>query len=186
VSNLTFVALWCLAAGADDPDTYAKAHEDTMKTGKPMVVMVTTDWCAPCQVMKKTIIPQVRERGLLRRVAFAVVNPDRERDLAQKLTGGGPVPQLLLFRKTREGWQRKALVGGQSVEAVEQLITEAVAKDEPDSKKEEPKAGRAKEAPASDDHAQSSEKQSPQEHHVAAAHPEKNSGEAAPEQSNAQ
>jgi thioredoxin-like negative regulator of GroEL len=181
VSNLTFIALWCLAAGADDPDTYAKAHETTMKTGKPMVVMVSTDWCAPCQVMKKTVIPQVRERGLLRRVAFAVVNPDRDHDLAQRLIGGGPVPQLLLFRKTREGWQRKALVGGQSVEAVEQLITEAVTKDGPDSKKEESKTETVKEAPAPDDHAQSSEKAD-----LAAAGPEKGSGEAAPQQSNTQ
>ena len=75
----------------------------------------------PCQVMKKTVIPQVRKRGLLRKVAFAIVNPDRDRDLADQLTGGGPVPQLVMYRKTTKGWCRQALVGGQSVEAVEAI-----------------------------------------------------------------
>jgi thioredoxin-like negative regulator of GroEL len=126
VSNLTFVAFCWIALGANDPESYAQAHEMTLKTGKPMVVMVTTDWCAPCQVMKKTVIPQVRQRGLLSRVAFAIVNPDRDHDLAMKITGGGPVPQLIMFRKTHDGWNRRVLIGGQSVESVEQFINEGV------------------------------------------------------------
>jgi thioredoxin-like negative regulator of GroEL len=121
-------------AGADtldaDLQSYAEAHRVTTETGKPMVVMVSTDWCQPCQVMKKSILPRVRERGLLRKVAFAVVNPDRDRDLAQRLTGGGPIPQLVMFRRTADGWQRQKLVGGQSVEAVEHFISEGLAQDE--------------------------------------------------------
>jgi thiol-disulfide isomerase/thioredoxin len=80
------------------PETYAEAHRTTVKTGKPMVVMVSTDWCPPCQVMKKKILPRVRQRGLLRKVAFAMVNPDRDGELAEKITGGGPIPQLVMFR----------------------------------------------------------------------------------------
>ena len=81
----------------------------------------------PCQMMKKTVIPQVRKRGLLRKVAFAMVNPDRDRELAEKLIGGGPMPQLVMYRKTPDGWTRQVLVGGQTVEAVEQFIKEGVA-----------------------------------------------------------
>ena len=108
-----------------------------------MVVMVSTDWCPPCQVMKKTILPRVRERGLLRKVAFAVVNPDRDGDLAEKLTGGGPIPQLVMFRKTADGWMRRKLVGGQSVETVEQFIKEGLSQDEQERQEvDEPPARR--------------------------------------------
>ena len=118
----------------DSGDTYAEAHRVTEETGKPMVVMVGTDWCSPCQMMKKTILPRVREHGLLRRVAFAVVNPDRDGELADQITGGGPIPQLVMFRKTAKGWVRKKLVGGQSVETVEEFINEGLASDAADKK----------------------------------------------------
>jgi thioredoxin-like negative regulator of GroEL len=129
----TIVQATILATGAEEAPlaaaTYAEARQTVTETGTPMVVMVSTDWCPPCQTMKKTILPRVRERGLLKKVAFAIVNPDRDRDLAEKLTGGGPIPQLLMFRKTPDGWVRKKLVGGQSVETVEEFIVEGLAKD---------------------------------------------------------
>jgi thiol-disulfide isomerase/thioredoxin len=120
-----------VAAG---PETYAEAHHVTIETGKPMVVMVCTDWCMPCQMMKKAILPRVRQRGLLRKVSFAMVNPDHDSDLAEKLTDGGPIPQLVMFRKTADGWNRQKLVGGQSVESVETFINEGLAHDEAEKK----------------------------------------------------
>ena len=139
MSSLTILALCSLAIGGNDSDSYVDAHQATMKTGRPMLVMVSTDWCAPCQVMKKSIMPEVKQRGILARVAFAIVNPDRDRELAQQLTGGGPVPQLVLFRKTSDGWMRRKLIGGQSVEAVEQFIKEEVAADQTEKKDKEKK-----------------------------------------------
>ncbi len=139
-----------LLTGADAPtsdasETYETAHQATVETGKPMVVMVGTDWCGPCQAMKKTILPRVREHGLLRKVAFAMVNADRDHDLAEKLTGGGPVPQLVMFRKTADGWMRKKLIGSQSVEAVEEFINDGLASDKAEkktaAKSETPKHG---------------------------------------------
>jgi thiol-disulfide isomerase/thioredoxin len=116
------------------PETYLAARQDTIKTGKPMVIMVSTDWCPPCQVMKKTILPRVREHGLLRKVAFARVNPDEDAELAEKITGGGPIPQLIMFRKTSKGWVRKVLIGGQSVETVEEFINDGLALDKAEKK----------------------------------------------------
>jgi thioredoxin-like negative regulator of GroEL len=114
---------------ATDAETYSVAHRETLETGKPMVIMVGTDWCSPCQAMKKTILPRVRERGFFRKVAFAMVNADREGKLAQEITGGGPVPQLVMFRKTSNGWVRKKLVGSQSEESVEKFIDEGLEAD---------------------------------------------------------
>jgi thiol-disulfide isomerase/thioredoxin len=135
-------------AAPDGVETYANAHRMTTETGKPMVVMVSTDWCAPCQMMKKTVLPRVREHGLLKKVAFALVNPDHDRDLAKKLTGGGPIPQLVMFRRKGDGWVRQKLVGGQSVESVEKFIKEGLAEDKADRKKSSPSSG--KDAPPSD------------------------------------
>jgi thioredoxin-like negative regulator of GroEL len=117
-----------------DAETYTEAHRETIETGKPMVIMVSTDWCAPCQVMKKTVLPRVREHGFLRKVAFAIVNPDRDQKLAQEITGGGPVPQLVMFRKSAKGWVRKKLIGSQSEENVEKFINEGVAANENEKK----------------------------------------------------
>ena len=135
---LTLIQAAMLTTGADNAptaaETYADAHRTTTQTGKPMVVMVSTDWCPPCQMMKKTVMPRVRERGLLRKVAFAMVNPDRDGELAEQITGGGPIPQLVMFRRTTNGWIRKKLIGGQSVETVEEFISEGLTQDAADKK----------------------------------------------------
>ncbi len=123
VATLLHVAT--MATGAD-AETYAKAYQEATASGTPMVVFVSTDWCAPCRQMKKHVLPEVRRRGALSKVAFAKVNPDRERPLAQALIGGGPVPQLLMYRSTRSGWLRRRLIGGQSVGSVEQFIRDGL------------------------------------------------------------
>jgi thioredoxin-like negative regulator of GroEL len=121
---------------AANNESYTEARRKTVETGKPLVVMVSTDWCPPCQVMKKSILPRVREGGLLKKVIFAMVNPDRDAKLAEELTGGGPIPQLVMFRKTADGWKRQKLVGGQSVENVEKFINEGLSMDEVEKKTE--------------------------------------------------
>ena len=136
VLYMAFVQATIMATGPDVTpvsfETYAEARRTTTETGKPMVIMVGTDWCGPCQTMKKTVLPRVRERGVLRKVIVALVNPDRDRELATQLTGGGPIPQLVMYRKSGDGWMRKKLVGGQSVETVEEFIAEGLAQDEVD------------------------------------------------------
>jgi thioredoxin-like negative regulator of GroEL len=128
------IALCSAAVGANEGETYADAHQTSMKTGKPMLVMVSTEWCPACQVMKRRILPQIRERGLLRRVAFAAVNPDNEGELSRQLIGGGPIPQLVMYRKTPRGWIRHVMVGSQPVETVEQFINQGIAVDGDEAK----------------------------------------------------
>jgi thiol-disulfide isomerase/thioredoxin len=139
VTSLMFAALlraslMLTAADATAGETYADARRATLETGKPLVVMVSTDWCAPCQQMKKSVIPQVRKRGLLKKVSFAMVNPDFDSELAEQLTGGGPIPQLVMYRQTPAGWKWKKLIGGQSVETVEEFINDGLVMSEKDGK----------------------------------------------------
>ncbi len=124
-------------------ETYAEAHRVTLKTGKPLVVMVGADWCGPCQNMRRTILPRVREHGLFRKIAFAHVNVDRERELASQLTGGGAVPELIMFRKTKNGWLRRKMIGSHSVEEVENFINEGLAMDAEEHRAEKQSAHKA-------------------------------------------
>ncbi|MGA2797239.1 MAG: thioredoxin family protein [Thermoguttaceae bacterium] len=118
-----------LASPTDSNETYTEARRQITETGRPMVVMVSTDWCGPCQSMKRNVLPRLRERGMFKKVAFAQVNADRDSELAKELTGGGPIPQLVMYRRSGRGWVRAKLVGGQSVEKVEQFINEELASD---------------------------------------------------------
>ncbi len=122
------------AIGANQTDSYAAAHRATCQTGKPLVVMVGAPWCAPCRQMKRTILPQCKKQGVFKRVTFALVNADREQKLAQKLIRGGPIPQLIMYRRTAGGWKRRKLIGGQSVATVEKFVNEGIALDEADKK----------------------------------------------------
>jgi hypothetical protein len=73
--------------------------------------------------MKHTTIPQAQRQGVLSGVAFAQVNADSEPELARKLMRGGSIPQLIVYHKGANGWQRKELLGAQSVGAIQQVIT---------------------------------------------------------------
>jgi len=150
VTGLTLAAFMQLSLVSADAATYAQAHKEMIETGKPMVVMVGTDWCVPCRKMKQVVLPEVRKRGLLRQVAFAMVNADRDRKLAAKLIGKGPIPQLIMFRKTPDGWRRRKLVGGQEVEKVEEFLRKGIAQDEAEKTSEPPESAPEEDAEAAE------------------------------------
>ena len=122
MSALTLATCLHMTLAVWGANGYAEAHDDAIATGKPLLIMVSTDWCAPCQRMKKEIIPEVRKHGILDQVSFVIINPDQEEKLAQKLIGSGPIPQLLMYRHTPDGWKRRKLIGGQTTTAVEEFI----------------------------------------------------------------
>jgi thioredoxin-like negative regulator of GroEL len=115
-------------------ESYEEAHRQTLQTGRPMVVMVGAEWCPACKAMEANVLPEMRNRGLLRRVAFALVDLDRDGEIGPKLTAGGPIPQLIVFRKTADGWKNRRLIGSQSIEAVEEFIGQDVAASEAEQK----------------------------------------------------
>jgi thioredoxin-like negative regulator of GroEL len=110
-------------------DTYAEAHKITTDTGRPLVVMVGATWCPACQQMKSSVVPEIKRQGILQKVAFAEVDLDEEGALGAELTRGGPIPQIVMYRKTPLGWRFARLIGRQEVSAVEKFIAEALADD---------------------------------------------------------
>ncbi|MGQ9574746.1 MAG: thioredoxin family protein [Thermoguttaceae bacterium] len=124
---VSIVPIALIAAGGE---TYAEAHRTATHTGRPIVVLVGADWCPACRQMTEQVVPQVRQRGLLRRVAFAFVNLDREKELGGLLTGNGPIPQLLMFRRTPEGWRLRRLIGVCDAQTMERFIRQGIELDQ--------------------------------------------------------
>jgi len=122
-----------LAVLATSGETYAEAYKTTTEKGCPLVVVISAPWCGPCQQMKRAVLPEVKRHELFHKVAYAEVDLDEERELGAELTEGGPIPQIVMYRKTHLGWRLKRLIGGQDVRTVEQFIAEGVKPDE-DSK----------------------------------------------------
>ena len=116
------------AAVLSTGQTYAQAHKTTQETGRPLLVMVGADWCPACQEMKLSLIPQLRRRGILKKVSFTIIDTDLQSKLADQIMSGGTIPQLIIYCKTDKGWVRRQLTGGQSVGGVEQFIDQAVNK----------------------------------------------------------
>ena len=129
MSTLALATLLHVSLAATGTDSYTNAHRVTAKTGKPMVIMVSANWCGACKEMERSVLPQIKKRGVLEDVSFAVVDVDREQKLARRLIGRGSIPQLLMYRKSGKGWLRRRLIGGQSTKAVEKFIHEGVARD---------------------------------------------------------
>lgn len=120
------VAIVAIHVSLAAPTSYARAHADLMKSGKPLVVLVGADWCPGCQTMKTAVTPEVRRRGGFKDVGFAIINSDDQPTLAQKLMRGNSIPQLVMYRKTAKGWRRSRLTGAQSVSSVESFIKEGL------------------------------------------------------------
>jgi thiol-disulfide isomerase/thioredoxin len=112
-----------VASYAATPVKYADAFQDTMTNGKPLVVLVGAEWCPACQSMKTSIMPAVAAKGDLDKVAFTLVNTDKDRELSSKLLEGNMIPQLVKYEKIGDNWKITRLVGAQSIEAVESFVT---------------------------------------------------------------
>lgn len=128
--SLGLVVVMQAAFLAGSAETYSEAHKATTEKGYPLVVVVGASWCPACQEMKTKVIPELKRDGVLKDVAFAQVDLDEETELATKLTDGGPIPQIVVYRKTPVGWRLRRLIGGHDVRTVERFILQGVASDE--------------------------------------------------------
>jgi len=122
VTTLTATLLLQVSILAAPPQTYANAHKAAMESGEPLLVLVGANWCPGCVTMKTSVVPELQRRGSLKGVQFAQVDIDRQRSTARELSNAGVIPQLILFRKTADGWRKWEVTGAQSPEAVEEFI----------------------------------------------------------------
>lgn len=139
---MNFASIFLLAAistNLSEPVDYSTAYENATKGNKPLLVLVTADWCPPCRTMKNSVLPELIRKNSFNDYYFATVDFDQEKELAQKLVQNRGIPQLLLYEKNEEGnWKLNYLSGAQSVEVVETFLsnsqTRRTARSESDSK----------------------------------------------------
>ncbi len=113
-------------------DSYAEARQLTLDSGRPLIVFVGTDRCPTAIRVRQRILPELRlrHRRLLERVAFAVVDLSRDDRLGRQLVRDGPVPQLIMFRRTPEGWRCRRLIEVDDIEVVRTFIEQGLALDD--------------------------------------------------------
>jgi thiol-disulfide isomerase/thioredoxin len=104
------------------PLSYADAHKESHEQNKPLLILIGTDWCPGCVVMKDQTIPAMQAKGMLKDVAYAHVDADKEYDLAVKLLDGTSIPQLLIYYKVNNVWKHKNLIGPKSEREIREFL----------------------------------------------------------------
>ena len=110
---------------AQTPVDYATAFGRAQAGDKPLVVLVTATWCPPCQVMKKTTIPQLMQKKAFKNCHWATVDFDLENDIAMQLTEGKGVTQLIMFEKRDGKWTRRRIAGYKDANTVEAFMAQS-------------------------------------------------------------
>ena len=108
-----------------DKLTYKQAYAQAAAGDKPLLVLVTADWCPPCVRFKQTTIPQLMQKNAFADFHYAAVNYDQESELADQLIGDRGLPQLIMFEKDGDQWVRRYLRGIQNVPTVEAFVAQA-------------------------------------------------------------
>ena len=108
--------------------TYTEAYKKAQAGDKPLLVMVTADWCPPCRVMKATTLPTLLQKDAFRNFHFAMMDYDKEPELADKLIGDRGLPQMIMYEKSNGKWLRRyinAKNGIPTVQMVESFVAQA-------------------------------------------------------------
>ena len=110
---------------AQQPVNYKTAYERAQAGDKPLLVLITAEWCPPCQVMKTTTIPELMRKSAFKDFHYSTVDLDKEATLARQLIGNRGVPQLIMYEKRDGQWVRRYLRGYKSAQTVEAFVAQA-------------------------------------------------------------
>ena len=107
---------------------YEAAQKNMAENGKPLLVLVGADWCPGCRTMKNSVMARMESSGRLKKVNYALVNPEDDLQLAGRLMKGNAIPQLIVFSRRADGeWHREQITGAASEAAVAAMIARAEA-----------------------------------------------------------
>ncbi len=120
--TMSIVLQAAVLGGSGQDQQYADAYQRSLRSGRPLVVLLGADWCPGCRVMKGRVMPEVAKEGGLRDVEYVYVDIDRQPELGDQLSRSNSIPQLLRFTPTRDGWQSGLLTGAHSPQTVASFI----------------------------------------------------------------
>jgi thioredoxin-like negative regulator of GroEL len=127
MTGLAFCVLLQAAVVGGEAQSYNDALRSAQGNDQPLVILVGADWCPGCRIMKQATLPSLQRRGALEKVQFSVVDTDADPALAQRLMQGQSIPQLVVYTRTEQGWQKTNLVGARSEAEIQATINQAVA-----------------------------------------------------------
>lgn len=114
---------------------YRDAHKQVLKTGQPLVVLVSAEWCGPCQRMKRSLATANRD-GLVDRFVVCLVDADKQPKLARQfMARGRGVPQLVVWRKHKGRWWRRRSVGYHSPAQIRAILKAVLEKTHAEKKR---------------------------------------------------
>ncbi len=146
MTSLAIALLLQITTLSSNELSYADAYRIHKETGRPLVVLVGAEWCPACRSMKQSTIPSLTRSGGLDDVVYVEVNTDRQSSLAQRISGGGAIPQLVMYYETDDGAKRVKVVGARGVEGIRDFVSRGV--DANATSLSEGNASRVKERPA--------------------------------------
>ena len=111
------------------PTDYATAYKHAQAGTKPMLVVVTAQWCAPCQMLKRTTLRDMMAQNGFKDFYFAMVDVDRDAGVAAKLTEGRPVPQVIIFERNGTSWTRRYSIGYHTVDTLQAFLAPSIKPD---------------------------------------------------------
>jgi thioredoxin-like negative regulator of GroEL len=120
-------ALVTISGTSPGTQNYAEAYRKSQVEGKPLMVIVSAQWCPACHTLKDTTIRDLETSGQLEEVNLAIVDRDAEPELAKQLMRDQKIPQIIVFTKSGTGrWERSQLIGYQPQGPVRSLIRSAM------------------------------------------------------------
>ena len=123
--SMAIITLAAQEVNAQQPVNYKTAYERAQAVDKPLLVLITAEWCPPCKVMKSTTIPELMQKSAFKEFHYTTVDLDKEAKLARQLIGDRGVPQLIMYEKRDGNWVRRYLRGYKSAPVVEAFIAQA-------------------------------------------------------------
>lgn len=126
MTSLAIALLLQITTLPTDGISYTEAYRIHKETGRPLVVLVGADWCPACRSMKQSTIPSVKRSGGLDEVVYVEINTDQQSSLANRITGGGAIPQLVMYYNTEDGSKRQKVVGDRGVDGVRGFVSRGV------------------------------------------------------------
>ena len=124
--SLLLTAVLTVNSGQMEPRNYDEAYQLARTNGRPLMVVVSSDACPACQVLKTNTIDAMKRDGELEEVNIVVVNKDHDPELAGRLMRGRMIPQIIVYSQTGAEWKRLQLTGYQTRVGVRSLIQRAV------------------------------------------------------------
>jgi thiol-disulfide isomerase/thioredoxin len=99
---------------------YEDACLKAAREGKPLVVIVSAEWCAACVDLKQNVIEPMK-KGELKDAVVVVVDYDKQPNEAAKNMKGEKLPQVAIYR-FKKAWERVHEVGKLSRSRIVELL----------------------------------------------------------------